>query len=185
MIYSTLMVLIVSLIDLIAELPLRSMLCASDDWIEAGGPVTTFCKAQGNFLNIGHVYPLFTVHMHAGGLLVFSYLVIPLLWLFQIMIHFWLVIYPMHYHSFVSTGKLKFIHVTVVAISFLLPVIPLLAADFDNEFGTSVIHTRKCLSLIGDFIFYGIIVPLDVIVAIGLSLLIITLWSIGNVVSFH
>ena len=91
----------------------------------------------------------------------------------------------MHYHSFVSTGKLKFIHVTVVAISFLLPVIPLLTADFDNEFGTSVIHTRKCLSLIGDFIFYGIIVPLDLIVAIGLSLLIITLWSIGNVVSFH
>ena len=73
---------------------------------------------------------------------------------------------------------------TVVAISFLLPVIPLLVANFDDEFGISFFQ-RRCMSLNADFIFYGIVVPIDVVVIIGLSLLIITLWSIGNVVSFY
>ena len=92
-----------------------------------------------------------------------------------------MVIYPMNYHLFISTGKLKFIHVTVVPIIFILPVIPLLTVDFDNDIGISVLQSRKCFVLI----FYSIVVPSDVLLVIGLSLLIITLWSIGNVVSSH
>ena len=90
----------------------------------------------------------------------------------------------MNYLLFVSTGKLKFIHVTVVLISFLLPVIPLSTVDFDNDIGMSVLQSGKCFVLTKEFIFYGIMVPIDVLLVIGLSLLIITLWSIGNVVSF-
>ena len=96
-----------------------------------------------------------------------------------------MVIYPMNYHLFISTGKLKFIHVTVVPIIFILPVIPLLTVDFDNDIGISVLQSRKCFVLNEELIFYSIVVPSDVLLVIGLSLLIITLWSIGNVVSSH
>ena len=44
----------------------------------------------------------------------------------------------MHYRLFTSTRKLKFLHATMVAIGFLLPVIPLIIADFDREVGLSL-----------------------------------------------
>ena len=49
MIYTTLLILIVSLVDLTVDLEF-SLLCASDDLIEnatPGGPTTPLCKFQG------------------------------------------------------------------------------------------------------------------------------------------
>ena len=62
-------------------------------------------------------------------------MLVSILWLFQIGVFFLGVIYPMHYRLFTSTRKLKFLHATMVAIGFLLPVIPLIIADFDREVG--------------------------------------------------
>lgn len=119
----------------------------------------------------------------AAGIFSYAILVISLLWLFQTAIYFWVVIYPLHYRSFASSGKLKFIHVIVVAVSFLLPVIPILAAALNDGFGINLLQKRKCNVLNADFIFYGIVLPINIVVIFGLSLLIITIWSIGNVVS--
>ena len=67
--------------------------------------------------------------------------------------YFWVVIYPVNYRSFSTTGRLKFIHVGVVVVSFLLPVVPLIAGNFDGGFGISLILRRKCSPLSTDSFF--------------------------------
>ena len=77
---------------------------------------------------------------------------------------------------------MKYIHMLVVALSFMLPLIPIVTMQFKNGIGINIILPKKCVPLSADILFYGIILPIDVIVILGISLLVITLWSIGDVV---
>ena len=79
---------------------------------------------------------------------------------------------------------MKYIHMLVVAVCFTFPVIPLVPVQFKNGIGISTILPKKCTLLSADIVFYGIVLPIDVIVILGISLLMITLWSIADVVSF-
>ena len=115
----------------------------------------------------------------------YAVLVISFLWLFQTGAYFWVVLYPLNYRSVITSGKLKFVHAIVVIVSFLLPFITLLQADLDeNGIGLNIFASRKCSFLSKNLIFYGIVTPIVFITVIGVSLLIITAWSVGNVVSF-
>ena len=117
------------------------------------------------------------------SLFLYAILVISLLWLFQTGAYFWGVLYPLHYRSVITSGKLKFVHAIVVIASFALPVIPLLPAHTENGIGINVFVPRKCTLLNSDLLVYGFITPIVVIVIFGVSLLVITAWSVGNVVS--
>lgn len=78
---------------------------------------------------------------------------------------------------------MKYIHILIVAISFIFPVIPLLPVDFTNGFGISIFLPNHCTPLSIDNIVYGIVFPIDVIVIFGISLLVITVWCISDMVS--
>lgn len=65
------------------------------------------------------------------------------------------------------------------------PVFPLVVSKFKKGIGISTFLSRKCVPLNADVIFYGIVFPIDIIIILGLSLLVITVWNIGNVVSLY
>ena len=118
-----------------------------------------------------------------ANLFLYAVLVISLLWLFQTGTYFWVVIYPVHYRSIRTTGKLKIVHVIVVIVSFTLPIIPLVPAEFYNGVGISLFIGTRCVFLTIDLLIYGFILPIIIIIIIGSSVLVITAWHIGNVVS--
>lgn len=73
----------------------------------------------------------------------------------------------------------------MVMVSLTFPVVPLVVTKFKKGIGISTFLSRKCVPLNADVIFYGIVLPIDVIIILGLSLLVITVWNIGNVVSLR
>lgn len=73
----------------------------------------------------------------------------------------------------------------MVVVSLTFPVVPLVVTNFKKGIGISTFLSRKCVPLNADVIFYGIMLPIDVIIILGLSLLVITVWNISNVVSLH
>lgn len=78
---------------------------------------------------------------------------------------------------------MKYIHMLVVGVSFIFPVISIVPMQFKNGIGISAFLPKKCVPLSADVLFYGVVLPIDVIVILGISLLVITLWSIADVVS--
>ena len=84
-----------------------------------------------------------------------------------------------------DSGKIKYIHLTIVAVSLLLPIISILACHLSEGFGLSILAYYKCDSRGLKDTFYAVIVPLDIILIIGTSLLVCIIWIIADVVSFN
>ena len=82
-----------------------------------------------------------------------------------------------------NSGKMKYVHLAIVAVTLLLPVSSILACHLSEGFGLSVLAYYKCDSRGVKDTFYAILVPLEVILVIGTSLLVYIIWSIANVVS--
>ena len=93
-----------------------------------------------------------------------------------------MVIYPIHYRSFLTSGKIQAIHLVSVATSLSLPAVPVVAIHFGKGFGLSLFVPNKCIMLDVNTFVYSFSVPLVVIVICGISLLVTTVWRVGNVV---
>ena len=184
-IYQTLTVLAVSLLDLISFLPVNSLLCSSEDLLEnlsGGDSSAAFCKFQGKKISYNYFYVI--CYVDTGNLLSYAGLVVALFWLFQTALSFWVVTYPIHYRSFSSTGKLKIIHIISVISSLTLPIIPTAVMNSVDGFGKSVFTPTKCIPLNVDAFFYSFLIPVVIIDTCGISLLVITVWNVTNMVRF-
>ena len=78
---------------------------------------------------------------------------------------------------------MKYIHLTTLAASLLLPIIPVLACQLSEGFGLNIVAYYKCTGLGQKDTFYAIIVPFDIIIIIGTSVLVYTIWIIADMVS--
>ena len=186
-VYSTVTVLVVSLLDFVSFLPFNSLLCSSGDLLEnyrGGDHATTLCKFQGmsHTCNIKVFYLCVVFFIISGALFLYAVLVISLLWLFQTAVYFWVVIYPVNFRSFRTSGRLRIIHLVAVIISFTLPAVPVVAICLGKGFVYSIFAPNKCALLDVDTFFYSFSIPFVIVIICGLSLLVTTLWHIGNVV---
>ena len=126
-------------------------------------------------------------------------------WIFHTSTLFWKLVFPLHAQSML--GKIKYIHITCVILGFLLPLVPIIssmakfAMDPSNTFGNSSnprsrsdsfisgglgfgptrFPTVVCSSSDPDVIFYSLIVPIDIVLACGCTMLIIIFWSLYKV----
>ena len=119
-IYSSVTVLVISLLDLVSFLPINSLFCKSDDLIEnlnGGEFSSTFCRFQGRLASL---WPLCTNHATVGGFFLYASLVVTFFWLFQTAVYFWIIIFPVHFHSFNTSGKVKTFHLVSVILSLTL-----------------------------------------------------------------
>ena len=101
-------------------------------------------------------------------------------WLFHTTSIFWKVWFPVHARQFEISGYTKYIHIATIVIALTFSTIPVGAA-----FGTGgyVINTlipglRNCVARNSDAYFYSFILPICIIIAIGITLILLTLWKI-------
>ena len=125
---------------------------------------------------------------YTGGLFLYAVLVLSLFWLSQTVVYFWVVIYPINFRSFNTSGKLRAIHLASVITALTFPVVPVVVAMyFSRGVVLSIFTPHKCIPGDVDIFFYSFSVPLVVIIICAISLLVTTLWHVGNVVrsKFH
>ena len=140
--------------------------------------------------------------------MIFTYVIsqLPLWWLFHTATSFWKVVFPFHARSFFNTDKIKVIHIICLTIGILFPILPIIisitkfgvelqdeyknsTASFRNDLflsrGMGYISSRSppllCTGSDLDVIFYTIVLPIEVILAVGCTMMIIILWTVHRV----
>ena len=125
-------------------------------------------------------------------------------WFFHISSFFWKVVFPFHSRSFEVSGRIKHIHISCAVIGIVLPFIPIItsmskfAADVhgqaNNEsspgelflsgglgFASPRFPAILCVGSNRNVVFYSLVLPIDLILAIGCTLLLIIFWSVHKV----
>ena len=120
-----------------------------------------------------------------AGLFYYVVLLVTLLWLSHILMLFWGVMWPWHHQAYQNSGRMKYIHLTIVAASLLLPIISILACQLSEGFGLDILSYYKCAGQGPKDSFYAVIVPLDIIIIIGTSVLVYIIWIIADMVSVN
>lgn len=149
--------------------------------------------------------PIITLLFHFIGML-FSYVLlqISVWWLIHVITLLWKVLFPFHVQSFSAAGKLKRIYITSAIVGILFPVVPIVVsvskfaaeAVEEAENGTSAIELfvsgglgfslsrfppLLCTATDESVLFYSVVLPVDQVLAIGCSMLVIIFWSIHKV----
>ena len=124
-----------------------------------------------------------TISILLGAAYYYTLLLLSTLWLFHSAILSWGVLRPYHYSSTRSSGKIKYVHICVVVIAVTVPAIMAVALQFSGGYGHNIFLFPRCGLVKNKDIFYGLIIPVDVIVIIGITLMLLTNRRIADFVS--
>ena len=133
--------------------------------------------------------------------MVFTYTLMQLTvwWLLHTTFLFWKIQFPFHSRSFEVTHRIKYIHIVCIIVGFLFPLVPIVTsmADFavdlkssnssqsfvDGGMGFTITRFPPilCTGSDRDAVFYSVVFPINLALAIGCTLLICTLWTIHKV----
>lgn len=136
--------------------------------------------------------------------MVFVYLAsqIGVFWLSYTATIFWGVQYPFHAQRFKEAGKNKYLHITIIMLALLFPLLPVImpmiafAMDLQKPIFTAMNITFisgglgyqvtrfppiLCTPWNSGAFFYSLALPLDIMFAIGGTLLIFIFWSLCKV----
>ena len=124
---------------------------------------------------------IYLLLLYAGAVLYYGSMQISLLWVFHVIAVFWAIKFPFHSRAFKASGRFRYIHIIIVIVALLLPGMPVVAAFATGGYVFPGEPHLVCLGRDRDATFYSLILPVSVIVAVGVSLLIIILWIIVKV----
>ena len=113
----------------------------------------------------------------------YTLMTVPFLWLFHCGTFFWGVVWPYHYSVSKSSGRVKYYHISAVSTSVILPLIVVIAVQLNGGFGLGVSVFPTCGSVFPTELFYAFLLPADFLIITGTILLIVTFWSIADMVS--
>ena len=107
-------------------------------------------------------------------------------WFLHVVSLFWKIRFPFHARSFETAHRLKYIHITMVIVGLVLPTLPVIVAftagnPSTRGFGLTRFPPILCTSLQRDSTFYSLVLPINLLIAIGVPLLIIIFWIIHKV----
>jgi len=105
-------------------------------------------------------------------------------WFCHVVSLFWKI--PFHAKSFEATHCLKYIHIAMVIVGLVLPTLPVIVAfTAGNPSSSGFVLTSfppiLCTRLQRDPTFYSLVLPINILLAIGIPLLIIIFWIIHKV----
>ena len=120
---------------------------------------------------------------YLGITIIFTAFVVLLLWLSQTYIFLWAIRWPLHFQSYKATNKMKYVHITVAAITLTVPAIVALISYFAGGYGISNLSIYTCSARDVETTFYAVIVPIDIIIILGISQIVIIIWNIADMVS--
>ena len=127
--------------------------------------------------------PLITLALYIISGFVFHYTLmqVSLWWFFNVIVLFWKMVFPFHAKSFEKAHGFKHLHITAVILGVVLPLIPVISMIATGGFVMGTIPPVVCYTRDPDITFYSVILPINVMVQIGMSLLVITFWTIHKV----
>ena len=121
-------------------------------------------------------------------------------WLMLTAAIFWKVWFPIHARSFELRHKVKYVHLVCGIVGFLLPFIPLIAimskfsVDLKSQdppkpsfwkgglgFNQVRFPPVPCVTTDKNTLFYSVILPSDIILATGITLIILIFWLVHKV----
>ena len=124
-------------------------------------------------------------------------------WLFHTTALFWKIRYPFHARSYQMAHKIKYIHISCVIAGLLLPFVPIVTtlADFAVDIQTNAPLQQRnitflsgglgyrqirfpailCSGINSDAVYYTSILPINLIVIVGLTELILLFWTVHRV----
>ena len=136
----------------------------------------------------------------------FAYIIFQLAvwWILHILVLFWMVFFPFQSQRYRTSRKLKYIHAVCFIIGLLLPLTTVIASM--SEFGVQSRNNAEngtsatdlflsgglgyssmrfppilCGPSDGNVAFYSLILPLDIIQAVGTTALLFVLWRVHRV----
>ena len=102
-------------------------------------------------------------------------------WLCHVTAMFWGLRFPFQAHNFKVTGKMKYLHITVVLLGLILPIIPVAVALGTGGFTLNRLPPIICSARSSDATFYAVALPVGFMLALGITLLILLFWTIYKV----
>ena len=107
-------------------------------------------------------------------------------WFCHVVSLFWKIRFPFHARSFETAHRLKYIHIVMVIVGLVLPTLPVIVAftagtPSTRGFGLTRFPPILCTSLERDSTFYSLVLPINILLAVGVPLLIIIFWIIHKV----
>ena len=91
--------------------------------------------------------------------------------------------WPIKYRSFTMLNRMKYIQATVLPVCLVLPILSVVGIQLSGGYGLNIFTHYVCRSKKVNNVFYAVVLPLDVMLVTGTSLLIIIAWNIIDVVS--
>ena len=89
---------------------------------------------------------------------------------------FWGVCFPFHAKSLEKAHRTKYIHIIMVIVGLVLPALPVIVTFTTGDpsgFGLTRFPPILCTGLEKDATFYSLVLPINILMAIGIPLLII------------
>ena len=97
---------------------------------------------------------------------------------------FWKICFPFSAKRFETANGFKYLHVATIIIALLLPTAPIIA-HFATGGSTAFRQTEYppvlCFSSNKNISFYGVALPISLLMQVGVTLLIYMFWKIYNV----
>ena len=122
-------------------------------------------------------------YLSLGAIFADGFVSFVCLWLFHCGTFVWGVVWPYHYSIARSLGRTKYYHISAAVISVFLPLIAVTAVYASDEISITLVLVPICGPGSPELYFYGFVIPIGLIIITGVALLILTCWSIADMVS--
>ena len=106
----------------------------------------------------------------AGAVFYYCILQQVFIWFFHVVVMFWGIKFPFSSRRFRKKGYAKYLHFSLVLLSFVLPVVTLVVGFETGGYSMPRFPPTTCLAVNLDATFYSFILPITVIMALGISL---------------
>ncbi len=106
-----------------------------------------------------------------------------LLWFFHVITMFWGVYWPIQANIVQASSKRIVLHIIAVCLALVMPAIPVCIIHFMSSPGFTVTRFPPILCAAGNLNlnFYTFMLPISVIIACGLTLLVLIFWKLLKV----
>lgn len=120
---------------------------------------------------------------------------LSLWWIVHISVIFWKLQFPFHARNLEIEKKIKYVHMASMILVFLLSGVPIaiiMLVDWRERvagsnvmgtlgFGKTRFFPIVCTAMSQNSVYYSIVLPINIIVPVGATLLIIIIWHIHKV----
>ena len=128
------------------------------------------------------IYCLIFSFICLGVIQYYTSLLQTLIWLCHVSAIFWTVRFPLSAKYFESKGYFFFVHIGMVIVALVVPVIPVAAVSATGGFTLTRFPPLICFAENVDVTFYGLNLPLCILLATGITLILLIFYTLIGLV---